>query len=603
MESIRFNLDRQLLEVNPSLLDKKVYINDVDENALRIFALLTCYGIYVEGFLSDELSGEKICNKRIVRKGDIGESDVIVHSFFSRNYQEGKEQSAFILNRKIKTRDMVMYGSGNVGERVADFFLSNGITDFQVVDSYANGKTIRENVKVLPKSYLETKKIGYSLIISSIGYCDEIYSTIKSTVDEENIFYCGDFFIADTANEYSIFDYKDNTGAYVTLGKLSYDADSFIEGRELIIYGTSNLSKRIKKFFELLDYNVIGFIGVEGDEYVDEEVMQIEDCLYYPDAIIVFPHKTDIPLNRISNLNFIRNNNYVILDDAVKMDSYYRRTNVMDLFLGHSFITDYKYPGFYEIGDYARASTKIVTLGGSTTDDGLYEFSSWPRALKNEIENDVAVLNGGCIAYNSSQELLKLIRDVISLKPDYLIVYDGINNAVYDKCNEFRAEYSEVVFNYARETFAEEGTADIEWGRGASELENLITNGVRIEKDWYERWFTHVRMMNAIAKEFNIKPFFFIQPWLGTKRVMSKKEKRMRCVSSEYSWEMRQEGMESLYKGYERDGLKERFGNIFCLDKVFDNFSETLYVDYIHLNELGNKIIAKEILRCIPEIK
>ncbi|AOZ97319.1 SGNH/GDSL hydrolase family protein [Butyrivibrio hungatei] len=600
MESIRFDLERQLFEINPYLLGKKIFINDVNENALRIFSLLTCFEVYVEGFLSDELFGEIICNKRIVRKEDIGESDVIICNFFAKEYQEGKEQSAFILNRKIDASNVIIYGAGNVGERVIDFFLNNEITGFQVVDSYMTRKKVK-NFDVLPRSYLDMNKDDCSIVISSIAYCDEIYSNIKSIVGEKNIFYCGDFFIADSANRYSIFNYLDGTEQHVTLDKLSYDAVSFIEGKELIIYGVSNLSKRIKNFFELLDYKVIGLIGENGDE--DEEVMQIEECLYYPDALIVFPRKKDIPLNKIVNLNFVRNNNYIILDDTVKVDSYYRRKNVMDIFLGHSFVTDYKYPGFYEIGDYAKASTKIVTLGGSTTDGGLYEFSSWPLILKNEIGNDVAVLNGGCISYNSSQELLKLIRDVVSLKPDYLIVYDGINNAVYDKCNEFRAEYSEMVFNHAKEYFAKEGTIDIEWGQGASKLESIITNGVEIEKDWYDRWFTHVRMMNAIAKEFNIKPFFFIQPWLGTKKEMSKKEKRMRCVSSEFNWKMRQEGMDSLYSGFTRDELNERFNNIFCLKNVFDNVSETLYVDYMHLNELGNKIIAKEILRCIPEIK
>lgn len=89
-------------------------------------------------------------------------------------------------------------------------------------------------------------------------------------------------------------------------------------------------------------------------------------------------------------------------------------------------------PGFVKYGDESGDSTqvRVVVLGGSTSDGTLMPYS-WPEDLyqimKDNRYNSV-VYNGGVGGFSSSQELLKLIRDVIQLKPDIVISLDGIND-------------------------------------------------------------------------------------------------------------------------------------------------------------------------------
>ena len=59
--------------------------------------------------------------------------------------------------------------------------------------------------------------------------------------------------------------------------------------------------------------------------------------------------------------------------------------------------------------------------------------------------------NGGLEAFNVSQELLKLIRDVTELKPDICISYSGVNNIfssqICEEHSQFINERQKVVFD------------------------------------------------------------------------------------------------------------------------------------------------------------
>lgn len=108
---------------------------------------------------------------------------------------------------------------------------------------------------------------------------------------------------------------------------------------------------------------------------------------------------------------------------------------ILDTNLGHNFLADSKYPGIMVYGDDTAEDFKIAVLGGSTTDGKFTFFKSWPELMYEELGNqnfkNVTVYNGGVSGYASGQELLKLIRDMIPLKPDMVIVYDGFNDLNY----------------------------------------------------------------------------------------------------------------------------------------------------------------------------
>ena len=88
------------------------------------------------------------------------------------------------------------------------------------------------------------------------------------------------------------------------------------------------------------------------------------------------------------------------------------------------------YEGGYKIfGDKNNADYVVVALGGSTTDP--WDLDNWPKQFQEYLETkgiNTVVYNGGVSGYSSSQELLKILRDLPAINPDLVISLNGIND-------------------------------------------------------------------------------------------------------------------------------------------------------------------------------
>ena len=182
-------------------------------------------------------------------------------------------------------------------------------------------------------------------------------------------------------------------------------------------------------------------------------------------------------------------------------------------------------PGFAIFGaaEDPEAAT-VVALGGSTTDP--VAGTSWPEFLAERLARDgysVRVLNGGVAGYSSNQELLKLIRDVLPLKPALILSLNGVNDLGF----LHSAPAHPMVHPYQKRILsavAGAGTnapllmpnavsAAIDLFSGPPEIG--INLGTEADPRDYEQWFANVRMMHAVSAEFGIPYVCFLQPILG----------------------------------------------------------------------------------------
>lgn len=76
-----------------------------------------------------------------------------------------------------------------------------------------------------------------------------------------------------------------------------------------------------------------------------------------------------------------------------------------------------------------ETETRILILGGSTSDQ-FYDQNNWPKQLYTRLKEgqyNFKIYNGAVAGYNSSQELLKLLRDIRIIRPHIVISYNGVN--------------------------------------------------------------------------------------------------------------------------------------------------------------------------------
>jgi len=204
---------------------------------------------------------------------------------------------------------------------------------------------------------------------------------------------------------------------------------------------------------------------------------------------------------------------------------------LIDFFLGFTRMSDL--PGFKceDNKENDGSELRIVTLGGSTTDPEVLDplewrdmhkrsacTGSWPHILhehltSNNIKN--CIYNGGFSSYISGQEAFKLIRDVLPLKPDIVINFDGINDAQ----SYLRYDSSHSKFHSYFKTL-EEGfqpfltkTAISAFGKQVdAPFVKDISYGVAADMSAISEWHANQRIMRSVCNEFGIEYICFLQP-------------------------------------------------------------------------------------------
>ncbi len=582
---------RELLVPNPLLysnLKKYIWISDcaeVHKNAQILFDYFMKRNIYIDGFVTDtkSLSGLQMYHKTIYEFNVAEEENTVVFwdSYFTELNISAPVNtcSARVINPELDTSNVVIWGSGIAGGQAYDALTSAGVDVKYFVDSnkaLAGGKKF--GIPILAPDELGKLENKITIVEAMVRwkdveeniqdkYRDRFYYTLRNREGCE-------------FEEKGIFNLK------------NYWLFHYFQSNKVYIYGFGVHEKEMARFLGLLDFNFLGFLTDEDEPITDEIKQQypfkcVEDILYEEDYYIwVYDIKRIV---RLQELGFTYFKQYMYQRYA--WDISIDRKNLLDINLAHNYRSHGKYPGIKVHGSEAEDVYKIAVLGNSTTDGNLYPFKSWPELLFEELE-DITVYNCGVCGYTSAQEVIKLIRDVLRLKPDMIIVYDGTGDLNVNDKYPFTSAYVEMVYRYAA-AHIDDPTDYIK----GDEAE--ICRGIASEGSRFDNWLSNIQTMHAIASDRNIKFFSFCSPTLGSKRGRTIHEKNMllSAISSGISRHME----EAFRKRIEQ--MQNLPDYMYDLSHIFDGKSN-IYMDESHVWEEGNKIIAEEIKKIIlPVLK
>lgn len=363
------------------------------------------------------------------------------------------------------------------------------------------------------------------------------------------------------------------------LYRLSCDAAH----REFLICGADNKSMQLCSRLKLIDLPVKAFLVKDSDKEMYPESLQNIPIISYEEL-------------RNENLDKIR---IIILDDrqAKELEAcglekekhfrslYYndslRQEYRLDANMGYNLVVDNAMPGFKSFGN-VRNKERIVILGNSTSDPCLFPFKCWAEILSEKM-TEKNILCGAVSGHMSPQELLKLIRDVIPLRPEKVISYSGFQ----DMNNTFRDLEYPFIHRYQKEMLR------------ASNIDRWIdiyytkdySYGVKSGYSPYMLWKNSMRMMHAVCEEFGIEFIAVLQPSIFTK---------MKCLGKKdweivLHYELRDEYVEhfaNFFDEYAQDSWRPEW--LYDFTEIFHDW-DGVYLDNCHVNETGNKIIAEKI--------
>jgi lysophospholipase L1-like esterase len=266
-------------------------------------------------------------------------------------------------------------------------------------------------------------------------------------------------------------------------------------------------------------------------------------------------------------------------------------------------------PGFVRYGLHTY-DKRIVVLGGSTTDPFLYGHS-WPEELAKLLQAEhleVSVFNGGIGGYSSSQELLKLIRDVFELKPLLVIAYDGLNDLDNWSPTPWPMvhRYQRGVFTYLAQSSDREFPIlpnsltllrRIINGKWNPPPPDTVSLGIPTDLSAGEYLTRNMEFMYALTQSRHVQFRGFLQPVVGFG------DYQMNDMDKQTLKERGPDYLAALQRTYEIASNETRRHDYWIdLSNIFANHQDVFMSDGRHLTPKGNYIIATAILAKIRPI-
>lgn len=430
------------------------------------------------------------------------------------------------------------------------------------------------------------------VIVASTAYCEISEKALQCGIDKNNIFCIkyklNDFVIKLGEEEY--FSYPESA-----LSSMILD----FRNENLILYGNTKI---VKKFIQRMDKLGVAFAKAVGRDALNEDgtIFNLSYTLEGNEVIALLDNQSwelETMLEQIGTSYFwIKTySSFQILPDQ-------SITKLLDPNLGNSYSRGSDdYPGFIKfeyIQEACSEPIRIVTLGGSTTSAFSVRNKTWSEYLSNELQKKGVshiIYCGGMQSYRVSQEVVKLIRDALLLKPDFIISYSGVNELDLRNSQSLRHPF----LNYYQLEMFEE------IGRSLRDSDRKLTWGIQNNMDVFEYWFMMERIMNSICETLKIRMKAFLQPILYTK---AKCYQTDADVAAKYGFFYDLDRMEfvridddknahlelEFAKSFRENGqiIHESW---FCdLSSIFDD-KEYVYMDTCHVYEKGNRLIAAKI--------
>ncbi|WP_430410411.1 hypothetical protein [Kordia sp.] len=269
----------------------------------------------------------------------------------------------------------------------------------------------------------------------------------------------------------------------------------------------------------------------------------------------------------------------------------------------------------------SATALKIFCFGGSTIfSAGARDEHSIPSELSKLIatnfpNQNVEVTNFGCHGYTRASENIQLQRELVKNNiPDIVIFYDGVNEVISGHQNN-EAGAPTNAFNRRKEfKIAHSYKKRIALMVYSSNLYRFVTTMQRklftksaykqlssrpdaLAYDIAETYIGLVKISKSFENDYGFKVFNFMQP-----NVYSKKN----LTTVEQDYFKNKQYYENLYKlSYEtirKDSLMINDSTFVDISDAFDTAEKTIYTDFCHTGEFGNRLIANRMFAHIKPL-
>ncbi len=256
------------------------------------------------------------------------------------------------------------------------------------------------------------------------------------------------------------------------------------------------------------------------------------------------------------------------------------------------------------IREKPETSFRIFLVGGSTafgagatSDDFTIAGFLQKKFDDVKLTKKIQVVNAGISSATSFEETYYIKHTLAQLNPDLIVIYDGFNDAQY-------RVLSDPVISEGGEVKKWEGFKfkNFPFYRTPWVIHDLLSaktphtdSSKRADEDSTEKiislWKSRVEEICQIGKENGFVTLIVVQPSLmtGDKKLSEYESKYVAKTDLDFATKATLKGM--------ADSLKSIDSSCKTIDlsRVFDDITEPIYTDIVHVNDHGNRIVAEKL--------
>ncbi|HKQ75619.1 MAG TPA: hypothetical protein VJ810_18115 [Blastocatellia bacterium] len=280
-------------------------------------------------------------------------------------------------------------------------------------------------------------------------------------------------------------------------------------------------------------------------------------------------------------------------------------------------------------------AAKVFMFGGSTMfGSGERDDFTIPSIFAKEARNrniNCEVVNFGQEAYVSTQEVIELMLQLQKGNiPDLVIFYDGANDthtasqmhAAGLPFNEFKRE-KEFNLSEKRELIplafqsAVNGLSTIRFFNGLLkgfeirrdsarfdhplEYEKPISDKAALALAVVETYLNNIQLAHALSKFYGFECLFYWQPIIDQKQPLTEYERKVLEFDPNHTSIKDLYGETYAFLQSRSAGLKGKI-NLHDLGQIFNGVREPIFIDYVHLGERGNTLVARKIVEDVAQL-
>ena len=556
--------------------NKKLILYDLNPLTKDLMEWLFRHDIYVKGFLLEDSRKNyaeiKYLNKPMIYFNDLSGDEIIIDTFGDSVESLTKRCTCQVyrLYTPPLFEPLIIYGAGHRGQELMRLY-NIPVLKFCDRDINKHGSKI-EGVEVISPETLQIKFSNVTVIVAIEKDAKNIAESLEKNKFAKRCYY------------YTLP--QDYLTLNLSSGSCKFKVIRYIidcikcKNRNIIIYGHTDDVIAIIKKFNLLDVTEITGMSAEGFAinrdsitFIDEDDLSVMDL--NQTMIIILSNCLDAAQKLI--------NKYSLRFVCQKSEDLFLVSNSTSYDPNLGYVITY---GFINLLTKNEVNSKRVgILGDSTTALNLWAEKTWPEYLIDEankfnISMKMAVAATG--AQNSSQMLVRLIRDMSHKNFDIIIYYGGITEMSCIPENRFIHTYQKNLF-IKIDNLNHKG---IYYGQG---IENSA-----------EHWLHQVHMMYAICKELEIKFYAVLSPILTLKNPYSKRDiELLEHIFPSLDLIETLSPLTQHIRLTNKILSKNNYPYIKSFVDIFDNSNEDIFFDIMHVFNHSNEIIAKHMFEMI----